>query len=95
MRFNRFAAVAVAFGLSMMACSQAQASIYNFTFSDTLGDTGAGSFNVNGGLGSPLTFSFSVSAVPEPSTWAMIILGFAAISFIGYRRSRKGAVLAA
>jgi hypothetical protein len=31
----------------------------------------------------------SVSAVPEPSTWAMMILGFAGIGFMTYRRSRK------
>jgi hypothetical protein len=28
----------------------------------------------------------SVSAVPEPSTWAMMILGFAGIGFVTYRR---------
>jgi hypothetical protein len=33
--------------------------------------------------------AFTVSAVPEPSTWAMMILGFAGIGFMGYRRSRK------
>jgi PEP-CTERM motif len=27
--------------------------------------------------------------VPEPSTWAMMILGFAGLGFAGYRRSRK------
>lgn len=32
----------------------------------------------------------SVVPVPEPSTWAMITLGFAGIGFMGYRRSRKG-----
>lgn len=31
-------------------------------------------------------------AVPEPSTWAMMILGFAGIGFFGYRRSRKSAL---
>jgi uncharacterized protein (TIGR03118 family) len=31
----------------------------------------------------------SISAVPEPSTWAMLILGFASIGFMAYRRSRK------
>jgi hypothetical protein len=30
--------------------------------------------------------SFGVSAVPEPSTWAMMILGFAGIGFMAYRR---------
>ena len=34
------------------------------------------------------------SAVPEPSTWAMMILGFAGIGFMAYRR-RKPATLAA
>lgn len=31
----------------------------------------------------------TVSAIPEPSTWAMMILGFAGIGFIAYRRSNK------
>jgi hypothetical protein len=31
----------------------------------------------------------AVAAVPEPSTWAMIILGFAGIAFISYDRKRK------
>jgi PEP-CTERM motif len=30
--------------------------------------------------------------VPEPSTWAMMILGFAGIGFMAYRRSRKNAM---
>jgi hypothetical protein len=33
-------------------------------------------------------------AVPEPSTWAMMILGFAGMGFMAYRK-RKGAMLAA
>lgn len=28
-------------------------------------------------------------AVPEPSTWAMLILGFAGVGFMSYRRSRR------
>jgi hypothetical protein len=35
-----------------------------------------------------------IAAVPEPSTWAMMILGFAGIGFMGYRRSRKDQSLA-
>jgi PEP-CTERM motif len=31
------------------------------------------------------------SAVPEPSTWAMMILGFAGVGFMAYRRSSKDA----
>jgi hypothetical protein len=29
------------------------------------------------------------STVPEPSTWAMLRLGFAGLGFVGYRRARK------
>jgi hypothetical protein len=28
-------------------------------------------------------------AVPEPSTWAMMILGFAGLGFMAYRRKNK------
>ena len=38
---------------------------------------------------------FSVSAVPEPSTWAMMILGFAGVGFMAYRRKSKPALMAA
>jgi hypothetical protein len=41
------------------------------------------------------TFSGTIaSAVPEPSTWAMLILGFCGIGFMGYRRKSKPAFLA-
>jgi hypothetical protein len=33
-----------------------------------------------------ITADFSVAAVPEPSTWAMMILGFAGVGFMAYRR---------
>jgi PEP-CTERM motif len=36
-----------------------------------------------------------VTAVPEPSTWAMMILGFAGIGFMAYRRKSKPALMAA
>ncbi|MEH2614480.1 hypothetical protein V1293_006769 [Bradyrhizobium sp. AZCC 1693] len=39
--------------------------------------------------------SIQVNAVPEPSTWAMLILGFAGIGFMTYRRKSRPAVLAA
>jgi hypothetical protein len=34
-------------------------------------------------------FSLSGSVVPEPSTWAMMLLGFAGLGFAGYRHARK------
>jgi hypothetical protein len=38
--------------------------------------------------GQYVTANWSVSAVPEPSTWAMMLAGFAGLGFAGYRRSR-------
>jgi WD40 repeat protein len=35
------------------------------------------------------------SSVPEPSTWAMMILGFAGLGFMAYRRKSKPALMAA
>jgi hypothetical protein len=40
-------------------------------------------------------FTTGVGAVPEPSTWAMLLLGFAGIGFIAYRRKNEMAVKAA
>jgi hypothetical protein len=28
-------------------------------------------------------------AVPEPSTWAMMLIGFAGLGYAGYRRARE------
>jgi PEP-CTERM motif len=36
-----------------------------------------------------------VSAVPEPSTWAMLLLGFLGLGFMAYRRNSKPALTAA
>jgi hypothetical protein len=55
------------------------------------GDTLANSSdNYGGTLG-----TFNISAVPEPSTWAMMILGFTGVGFMAYRRQSKPALLAA
>jgi hypothetical protein len=39
--------------------------------------------------------SATISAVPEPSTWAMMILGFVGVAFVAYRRRGQAAALAA
>jgi hypothetical protein len=61
--------------------------------------TGGGALITPGGawnLYNPATTSFAVglngeqvAAVPEPSTWAMMILGFAGLGFMAYRRKAK------
>lgn len=54
-----------------------------------------GSFNLSNpffGQNDVLTIS-AVAAVPEPSTWAMMILGFAGVGFMTYRRKGKRALV--
>lgn len=40
-------------------------------------------------------FGIQVTAVPEPSTWAMLLLGFAGVGVVAYRRKSKPALTAA
>jgi hypothetical protein len=75
------------------------------TLSLTTNDTGIG---ISGGLTSspgPTQVNFegvlsftspsTVPGVPEPSTWAMMIIGFAGVGFMAYRRRNKTALNAA
>jgi PEP-CTERM motif len=41
------------------------------------------------------SLSGTISAVPEPSTWAMVILGFAGLGFMVHRRKSRTASIAA
>jgi choice-of-anchor C domain-containing protein len=43
----------------------------------------------------PALDNVSVSAVPELSTWAMMLIGFAGIGTLAYRRARKASALSA
>jgi len=38
------------------------------------------------------TGTIRIAAVPEPSTWAMMILGFEGVGFLAYRRRNQAAV---
>jgi len=53
---------------------------------------GAGAFQVAyiEANGSPSDLTLSTPAVPEASTWAMMLLGFAGIGFMAYRRRNQG-----
>jgi hypothetical protein len=42
-------------------------------------------------VGAGLTLTGVTIAVPEPSTWAMLLLGFAGLGLMGWRASRKAA----
>jgi hypothetical protein len=48
---------------------------------DIVGGTPAPTFNA--------AFSLSGSTIPEPSTWAMMLLGFAGLGYAGWRRARQ------
>jgi hypothetical protein len=37
-----------------------------------------------------ITLADTVAAVPEPSTWAMMLLGFCGLGFVAYRRKQNG-----
>jgi PEP-CTERM motif len=65
------------------------------------GGDNAGTFMIGRVNAGPLvsngTYTLSgpfIASVPEPSTWAMMILGFAGVGFMAYRPSRKVPVLA-
>jgi PEP-CTERM motif len=59
-----------------------------------------GDVNVSGVNGCCIGFSTSytvgapmIAAVPEPSTWAMMLLGFCGLGFTAYRRKQNGPAL--
>ena len=47
-----------------------------------------------GGCNSPPGGSSRRAPIPEPSTWAMMLLGFAGLGFAGYRRTTRQSPLA-
>ena len=47
-----------------------------------------GDLILSGGVATPGV----VAAVPEPATWAMMILGFFGLGFMGYRRKQTGSL---
>jgi len=64
---------------------------YTFTFfgaSGQLSFTDSGPSNQQGNLLDDVV----LSAVPEPSTWAMMILGFFGVGFMAYRRKNQGSL---
>ncbi len=54
------------------------------------GEPYEGPFDIALFYGSGSITSLSVSFVPEPSTWIMMLLGFAGLGYAGHRRARAG-----
>ncbi len=81
-------------------------SITNPSGNNAYGVEGNGTIQFNGTFSSiswtnpvyEYYYGFTVglqSAVPEPSTWAMMILGFVGLGFMAYRRKQNGGSLSA
>jgi hypothetical protein len=68
---------------------------YQFTLTagafSTTSSGGAGKYSVLVTASRPGTVDYSLvtTGVPEVSTWAMMLLGFAGLGWAGYRRSRQ------
>ena len=61
----------------------------------TLNQSLAARSALNETFGGQVFVATAVSGIPEPSTWAMMILGFAGVGFMAYRRKSKPALMAA
>ncbi len=51
--------------------------------------------SASGSASATFDFTIAPTAAPEPATWATLLLGFAGLGFVGYRKSRKSAPLSA
>jgi len=63
-------------------------------YSSSTGEIDGTYLVVNGMITGSVGTVSAIAAVPEPSTWAMMILGFAGVGFMAYRRSSQGAAIA-
>jgi hypothetical protein len=74
---------------------------FSQTFATTPGETYGYSFTFTQGyeglseLVVTATAAAQTPAIPEPSTWAMMLLGFAGLGLAGYRGTRRAAPVAA
>jgi PEP-CTERM motif len=84
--FNSFT---VSHGQIVDALYLAQNNIYPYSLFLNVfdGNSLTGSILTTGNLSGLDGITFT--AVPEPSTWAMMLLGFAGLGFAGYRQRRK------
>jgi hypothetical protein len=75
MRFRTLVAASAAASLSLSALATA-ASASNVLFDSLNGET------------APAALQMEIDVVPEPSTWAMMVVGFAGLTYVGYRRAK-------
>jgi len=82
-------------GTDGAAGSNPAGSLQTYTF--TAGSTSEmlRLFQSSGSQAPRIVDDITITAVHEPSTWAMMILGFAGVGFMAYRRKSKPALMAA
>lgn len=69
---------------------------YAWAFSANVADSSINwTNNLSTNPTAPGQSGFSIASVPEPSTWAMMILGFAGVGFMACRRRRQNGACAA
>jgi PEP-CTERM motif-containing protein len=83
------------FGTSTGACGSGNSGDFNIFGKAAPDPNGTWWFQLstNGGGGDRMLITSITAAVPEPSTWAMMILGFAGIGAMAYRRRNKTAMI--
>jgi hypothetical protein len=79
-------------GITPVTGDQQYAEYVNFY---TTGNTVIDAIRFNSSTDALEVSNFSVSAVPEASTWAMMVLGFVGLGFIAHRRKNQMALNAA
>jgi hypothetical protein len=87
--FNNLASAQAFFSNNNLLALELEAGLneIQFLFSETMSSGQAFSFNY--------ALAGAVSAVPEPSTWVMLLVGFAGVGFIAYRRGKQSTALVA
>jgi hypothetical protein len=78
--------------LSFSQCTSVDSHLGNLVAANVFPDGTTTWSNAN--FAFDATFQATVSAVPEPSTWAMMILGFFGVGFLAYRRRSGTAAVA-
>ncbi len=81
------------FGTFDSSCAGPVAGTCMITFPDAAAI--AVQMNTSGSILITAVSATASGTVPEPSTWAMLLLGFAGLGFVGYRKARPTSALAA
>ena len=75
--------------------SQGDSSAFMFGFNNIQSNFPTGTLYASDNAEAGMWSLTPTAAVPEPSTWAMMLFGFTGIGFMAYRRKSKPALMAA